>query len=148
MGRDDQDARTAWEDYRDRQDFEHSLIDHKISWFLTTQGVMFAAYGLTIDKASDVQGISTFRSVVAWVGLILGILTLIGVGAVVNSKMLSFRNYKAYCIQHGFLPPEPHGARKVEWGVRTGNTLLTLLPDIFTPILFTGGWAWLLASIL
>ncbi|MDQ0078525.1 hypothetical protein [Arthrobacter oryzae] len=147
VDRNDTAARAVWDDYRKRQEFEHLLIDHKISWFLTTQTIMFAAYGLTVAQAEDAEGVSTFRIVVPCVGLILGILTCIGVIAVVNSKRLSFLGFKAYCEAKKFQPPEPHVAMKVEnaapnveWGVKTGNTWLTLIPDIFTPFLFAGAW--------
>jgi hypothetical protein len=100
-----------------------------------------------MKEGGDPGDANIFRTVVASVGFILGIITFIGVGAVANSKRLSFRGYEAYCNERGFLPPEPHVAKKVEWGVKTGNTLLTLLPDIFTPILFTVSWICLLVGL-
>jgi hypothetical protein len=139
VDRNDTAARTAWDDYGKRQEFEHLLIDRKISWFLTTQAIMFTAYSLTVAPAEDSDGVGTARIVVPWVGLILGIFTFIGVSAVVRSKRISFSRFKVYWESNEFRP-EPHAAKKVEWGVKTGNTWLTLVPDIFTPLLFAGAW--------
>jgi len=151
----DDPTRAAWEDYSHRQEFEHNLIDRKVSWFLTTQSIMFAAYGLASGQAAGTESAKTFQThallfctIVALIGIVLGIVTFIGVGAVIISKWLSFRGYKAYCTGRKIPPPEPHAARKVQWGVNTTNTLVTLLPDVLTPLLFAAGWICLLSNNL
>jgi hypothetical protein len=140
-------AQSEWAIYNKRQEFEHELIHRKISWFLTVQGILFTAYGITLTEASGNAHASTFRWVVAGIGLVLAGVTLVGVGAVINSKWQSFLAYKAFCNERGIDSLEPHGAsgvREVQWGVRTRNTRLTLLPDALTPAIFLTGWLVLL----
>ena len=47
--------------------FEHQLIDRKTTWALTTQGILFAAYGLTFSNGQLVKAEEAkyFREVVA-----------------------------------------------------------------------------------
>lgn len=139
-------ARVAWEIYNGRQEFEHDLINRKISWFLTTQSIMFAAYGLTIKEAPDREEAEIFRCVVAWVGLLLGVITVFGVGAVINSKWRSFHAYRSFCKMEKIKPMEPHGASEAKWGLGTLNTLVSLAPDILTPVLFIAGWGYLILN--
>ena len=46
----DTSGHDPWEDYRKGQEFEHTLIDRKTSWFLAAQGLVFAAYGLSLGS--------------------------------------------------------------------------------------------------
>jgi hypothetical protein len=56
--------RLAYEDHRDALQFEHELINRKVTWLLTSQTLLFAALGLTLDAAS----IALLR-IIAGVGL-------------------------------------------------------------------------------
>lgn len=48
----DDTIRRAWLDHRDQQQFEHQLIDRKTTWLLSTQAILFAAYGVTFQNAT------------------------------------------------------------------------------------------------
>jgi hypothetical protein len=159
-------SRDEWEDCNHRQEWEHDLINRKTTWSLTGQTILFAAYGLTLrsdyfDKSGD------FRKVVACSGLLVAIITLIGVLAIINSKFLSWRMYRKFYPRNRnshkrnrFWPfkreqnappsseepelPGPLKGNSLQWGVNTFNTLVTLLPDVALPVIFAVAWLRLL----
>ena len=61
------DELEAWRDYNDRQQFEHQLIDRKTVWLLTTQGLLFAAYGVVMT--SETQSAAT-RQLMHWLPIL------------------------------------------------------------------------------
>jgi hypothetical protein len=130
-------SRVAWDDFNKRQEFEHELINRKTTWLLTTQAILFAAYGVSLDNQDNSAGL---REVIVWTGVSVALLTWIGVGTVVISKLLSWRDYAAFYCGPSHSPPEPLNRQKLQWGVRTWNTLLTLVPDLFLPLVFVLGW--------
>jgi hypothetical protein len=132
------DDREIWQDHIDIQSFEHELINRKTTWWLSAQALLFTAYGVTLGEAGDES--TKFREVVACAGLIVAVLTLIGVAAVVRSKYLSWRLYERFFSRNKHSLPNPHDGRHLQWGVRTSNTIFTLLPDIGLPVVFI--WAW------
>ncbi|MGD6978881.1 hypothetical protein [Citricoccus sp. CH26A] len=136
----DEQAYSEWPIYNGRQKFEHELIDRKISWFLTTQGILFAAYGITLDDSVNFGHARDFRTVVASIGLALSVATVVGVAAVINSKRRSFLAYRDFCKKQRIVPLEAHGGSEAQWGVSTPNTWVTLIPDVATPVLFIVGW--------
>jgi hypothetical protein len=56
----------AWEDAQSRQEFEHELINRKTTWLLTSQGLLFTAYGVTFGGAAGPDTMGESRTVVAW----------------------------------------------------------------------------------
>lgn len=138
-------TRMAWEDAQKRQEFEHELIDRKTTWLLTTQGLLFTAYGVTVRDSAGSDGIGEFRTIVAWTGILLSLTSLLGVSALVNSKQMSWKDYQGYfCRCPAFVPATAWPRGKFPFGVRTGNTWLALLPDVLYPLVFVGAWLLLL----
>ena len=139
------ESRDIWEDYNARQEFEHELINRKTTWGLTTQAILFAAYGVTLDSRIWDEGIS-FREIVAWSGLAVAIAMFFGVIFVVRSKRLSWKEYaNFYYAAKDHFPPQPLRKRPLQWGVDTGNTWLSLLPDILLPVIFATAWVFVMA---
>ncbi len=137
-----QESRETWRDYNDEQQFEHTLINRKTTWSLTAQGILFAAYGLTITKGTPLA--SEFRLAVAVSGLVVAALTLISVAGLIVSKLTSYRTYKDY-FDDGHCLPQPNKGNHLTWGpAGTVNTMVTLLPDFGTPALFIATWSLLL----
>jgi hypothetical protein len=134
-----QDALQAWKDHTDRQVFEHQLIDRKTSWSLTTHGILFAAYGLTLG-AKEPPDAHQFQSTVAWSGLAVAVVTLLGVGFVVLSKWRTFLLYEKHFGSMRSRPDLP-GIKPLRWGAGPFNTLGSLLPDICVPIVFLIAWS-------
>jgi hypothetical protein len=137
--------RMAWEDSQSRQAFEHELINRKTTWLLTTQGLLFAAYGVTFGDSVGSDAMGEFRTVVAWTGTLLSLTSLLGVSALINSKHISWRDYQGYFDKRpAFVPRTAWPGDKVPFGVRTGNTWLALLPEVLYPLVFVGAWFFLL----
>ena len=141
------ESRDLWQDCNHRQEVEHNLINRKTTWSLTGQTLLFAAYGLSLDsKLADnklaAKG-SEFREVVAFSGLALAIVTLVGVISVINSKRLSWRQYETFYSSRESLLPKPHKT-PLQWGVNTRNTVLTLAPEVLMPLIFLVAWIFLL----
>ena len=136
-----QEMRDIWGDYNDRQKFEHDLINRKTTWLLTTQTIIFAAYGITFQSKSAPEGPDQFRDVIAWSGLAIAVIVLFGVLFLIRSKARSWEQYATF-FDRSDAPslPRPLHDQRLEWGVSTRNTTLTLLPDVFLPIVFIVGW--------
>jgi hypothetical protein len=142
------EARRVWDESKERQEFEHQLIDRKTTWLLTSEAILFAAYGVTFRSGETVGEVSTFRSAVGWAGLAIAAACFIGVLAVVNSKRLWWRMYANLFDDRSNWghAPEPFSSRKVPWGPSTANTLATLVPDMVTPIVFIVAWSYLILN--
>ena len=134
--------RSIWQDYNDRQAFEHDLINRKTTWWMTAQALLFAAYGLTL-RAEVAPDAIRFRQVVAASGIAFAVITLVGVVAVIGSKVMSWREYAAY-FSGDARPPRPLDRGRLQWGVRTWNTWITLAPDVLQPIVLGVAWIVLL----
>jgi hypothetical protein len=134
------DDRAVWRDYQDGQRFEHELINRKTTWWLTAQALLFTAYGVTLRTDAEPAAI-WFRDVVAAAGVALAVITLVGVVAVIVSKVLAWRTYATFFARSTRHLPPPLDGAPLQWGVCTLNTVLTLAPDVLQPIIL--GVAWL-----
>jgi hypothetical protein len=138
--------RKVWEDQDARQRFEHELIDRKSTWSLSSQAILFAAYGVTFQGGSDEPGLRDFREVVAGAGLAIALITLVGVSALIISKLVAWRDYREFFARlDGRTLPEPFSGERLQWGVRTVNTVVTLAPDVLFPVVFALAWSALLS---
>jgi len=137
------ESRDIWSDYNARQEFEHELINRKTTWSLSAQVILFAAYGVALNGAAEGE---TFRQVVASAGVAVAIVTLIGVVAVIRSKLISWQMYRDFYLDHEGHLPQPITEPALPWGVNTGNTLVTLLPDVALPLIFAFAWTVLLLT--
>jgi Na+-transporting NADH:ubiquinone oxidoreductase subunit NqrB len=136
--------REAWKDYKKSQEFEHLLIDRKTTWLLTTQAILFAAYGLTLSGDVETELADGFRKAVAWSGVLVGAIIFLGASTLIISKWRSWRDYREYFGGPPNDLPTPLNRRWLQWGVRTLNTGFTLVPDVLLPLVFVGGWLYLL----
>jgi len=140
-------AREAWSDHESRQVFEHQLIDRKTTWLLTTQTILFAAYGVTFRVGSAAEDARDFRTVVSRVGIAIAAAVFVGVLALINSKRVAWKDYQKYFKDPGCSSNEARVAlpkpvkAPLQWGVRTPNTCIALLPDLVLPIVFILAWA-------
>lgn len=136
-----QEMRDTWDDYNHRQEFEHELIDRKTTWLLTTQAILFAAYGVTFERNYTDERLDRFRLVIGWSGLLIAAIVLVGVLGLIRSKRLSWKAYKDF-FDGPQAPdlPTPFDGLQLEWGVNSHNTKLTLLHDVLLPMVFIGAW--------
>ena len=138
--------RETWNDYNQRQDFEHELIDRKTTWLLATQTILFAAYGFTFQNESASASLEDFRGVVAWSGLSIAVIVFTGVFTHIWAKRQSWKDYKGFFEKEAadFFPLD---RGDLQWGVRTPWVWPGLVPDILLPIVFVVGWSVVLAKI-
>jgi hypothetical protein len=137
------DRQGLYKEYLERQKFEHELINRHVTWLLTSQTILFAAYGLGLSSDRIIP--KDFLCVVAYSGLVSSFLLFIGISANVMAKGCSWRDYMV--IKDEFDGPSiPASLNKLRenWGVRTPITWIALLPDVCLPILFFVAWAYLL----
>jgi hypothetical protein len=141
------ESRDVWLDCYHRQEFEHDLINRKTSWSLTSQSILFAAYGLTLSSNS-VDKSNEFHRVVALAGFAIAVLTLIDVLAIIRSKRLSWRQYRDFYSAHKLPLPGPLAEKEHQWGTNTRNTWFTLTLDILLPVIFAGAWLYLFLTLM
>lgn len=133
-----------FKEYLDRQKFEHELIDRRVTWLLTSQTILFAAYGLGVSKDSDIPQL--FLNAVAVSGLLSSLFLFIGIVAGVRAKWQSWQDYLKLQNQCNEVDgsaasvPENLDDFRKEWGVRTRITKLAIVPDLFLPLIFLGAW--------
>jgi hypothetical protein len=144
----DQVSRTVFKDFNDRQTFEHDLINRKTTWLLTTQSILFTAYGVTFRTALTPEGLETFRRVLAISALAIALIMFFGVFALIGSKWRSWKTYRAWFARKDTPNlPEPFGPDdELQWGVETRNTKLALAPEVVLPLVFIAAWLSLLLS--
>jgi hypothetical protein len=124
------EARDLWTDYNTRQRFEHDLLNRKTTWMLTTEGLLFAAVGIG-DGPGELDGLNR---TIAWSGLFLAVIVLIGACALIRSKWRSHKEYEAIFRRMELSGPP------FSWGAGTWNTAVTLAPDIGVPVVFVVAW--------
>jgi len=136
-----QESRAIWIDYTKGQGFEHELINRKTTWLLTTQGLLFTAYGVTFRETGDDPGLLAFRQVIIFTGVAIALITMVGVGALIFSKIWSWLKYRALFLASEKLTlPEPLNEQPLPWGVQSNNTAITLIPDLALPLVFARAW--------
>lgn len=112
--------------YEKRLAFEHELINQRLTWLLTSQGLLFAAYAFAVEKSQD-----KFLLVLPKLGIAVSILLLIGVGCGFIAKIVLWRKQnkdKEKCKDW-----EPLGPSTV-------NTFIALLVDMMLPVIFAIAW--------
>jgi hypothetical protein len=117
----------------ERLRFEHELINRRLTWLLSSQSILFAAYGVavrTVEPGISVSEIADiFLRVTAITGTVIAILILIGVVAGILAKRTVWKDSK-----------------EKQFGVRTWITYLALVPDILLPVVFALAWIYILSS--
>jgi len=108
--------------YFEKQKFEHELLNRRVTWLLTSQSILFVAYGLA-DK--NIVNYKKFAEIIPCIGLLLSIAIFIGIVAAIFAKTKIWLDYK-----------EEHP----EFGEKTWITIMGFIPDLFLPIMFSYGW--------
>ena len=145
-----QQMRDIWDDHNQRQKFEHELINRQTTWLLTTQSILFAAYGVTFESTRPDTEVMTFRIVVACSGFLIAVAALYGVAYLIKAKWRSWKEYQGYFAR----PDTPHlpdpldgkPPKLLEWGVETATTKRTLVPDVVPACVFIVAWLALFVS--
>jgi hypothetical protein len=108
---------------------EDSLVNNRLTWLLTTQGLLFAAFALVLEKDGAQLLKNELIKVLPLVGIVLSILCLLGVvGAIVTIRGLQKRWRK---LDYDFAPP-PCGVG-CAWG-------FGFIPSLGLPLSFLYAW--------
>jgi hypothetical protein len=114
--------------YADRLQFEHQLINRRLTWLLTSQSVLFAAYGFATRPENPPK---VFLLVTPIAGAVISGLILIGVACAILAKCAVWRDFQKKYTKEPF-------------GVRTWITFVAFVPDLLLPAVFAGAWMWIL----
>jgi len=118
-------VRKPFDDYVRDFRFQHDLIDRKITWLLTSQTILFAALGLTIDAP-----VLDLVRVIGWLGLAICIAVAIGLVGNIMAKIFVYRDYRERLT----------GVERVRFGVRGWTTCFGIATDVLIPAAFIGAW--------
>ncbi len=113
-------------EYSRRIQFEHELINRRVTWLLTSQTILFAAYGVALDKSD-----ALFLKTVAITGAGIAIFVFVGILAGFAAKYYTWQGFKA------------SGNAKEPFWVRTWITYVGFIPEFALPLVFTIAWMFL-----
>ena len=114
------------EKYEMRLEFEHQLINRRLTWLLTSQSILFAALAFVLDKEDLTTQQQAFSSIIPVLGMSIAIAILIGIIMGIAAKIITWRDSKK------------EGAKY--FGVRTWITYTAFVPDVFMPVAFAVAW--------
>lgn len=124
-------------------EFEHELLNRRVTWLLTSQTILFAAYGLSLGGEDHKTLAIKFQQHIPSLGVYIAVVILVGIFAALLAKIVArndynikVRKYKLNAFVEG-----KESAEEVELGVRTWITLIGYIPDICLPLLFIYTWS-------
>lgn len=113
-------------EYAERRKFEHELINRRVTWLLTSQTILFAAYAVALDKSGE----GLFLRTVAFTGAAIAILVFFGINAAFAAKYCTWQDFK-----------DTSGNATEQFWVRTWITYVGFIPEFTLPLVFTVAWA-------
>ena len=111
-------------EYSSRLRFEHELINRRVTWLLTSQSILFSAYGVGLKPPRA----PFFLQVVALTGATTAIIILVGILTSYIAKYCTWQDFK-----------NSGNAGEPFW-VRTRLTYVGAIPDGAMPILLAFAW--------
>lgn len=124
-----------YKDYMNRLDFEHELINRRVTWLLTSQSILFAIYGIVLNSGTKLsEEACSFLTVISSCGFVICISSLVGISASALAKRSAWKKYQDESKNRH----EPWG------GLNTIITSFGLVPDLVIPLVFVIAWAALL----
>jgi len=112
---------------------EDGLVNTRLNWMLTTQGLLFAALALLATEDTNARMREILAVLLPSIGILLSLISLFGVaGATIALYDLS----KEWKKLNYSMAPRPYGPRSAFW--------LGLVPRLFLPLLFLGAWWYVL----
>ena len=108
---------------------EDSLVNNRMTWLLTSQTILFAAYGVAISNGSS--RLQPLIHLLPWMALGIVIVIALGVHSAWNAQKVLQKEYEAKGIEVGVHRATTWGGRTPGWGL---------------PIILVAGWAALVCS--
>lgn len=134
-------------EYLNKQQFEHDLINRRLTWLLTSQSILFAALALALGKDVVENHRATFMLILPLLGIVISAFTFLGVLMGVIAKYTNWQDElkaqqkrKEIAVQNG----EEFKEDPVDWGVRAWITRGAITTDLAIPLAFLGAWIWAL----
>jgi uncharacterized membrane protein YidH (DUF202 family) len=121
------------EKYEQRLQFEHELINRRLTWLLTSQSILFAALAFVLEKERMDPLQKEFSKIISVLGISIALAILIGVIMGIAAKILTWQDSKKAGAKH--------------FGVRTWITFTAFIPDVFMPIAFAVAWYCIVRAI-
>jgi hypothetical protein len=114
---------------------EEILINTRLTWMLTFQGLLFAALGLADERSQ--LAFSAFSSVLPWIGIAVAALTFIGVLAAYGT--IDYARKKIDDVRKKKQPSEP------DFGAMGWRKWLGRTNSLGVPVVIVIAWAALAA---
>ena len=126
------DAAEITEKYQHRLEFEHELINHRITWLLASQSLLFTAFALAPKQNSSYN----FLRIIAIVGPVLAFFIAV---TILASYLAKFNARK--------ILTEKTRQSKVQVGVKTWITVMAGVAELALPIVFIVAWTYILNNM-
>jgi len=122
-------------------EFEHQLINNRMTWLLTSQSLLFAAFALASTKTPNqlalnepVNHLSNLLNTIPVVGTSVSIIILVGI---IASYLGKFRARKVYYEETGQMVPV---------GVNTTITVTAMISEMLLAVVFVIAWIYIFQS--
>ena len=112
---------------------EDGLVNYRLTWMLTTQGLLFAALALLTGTAIDTEIRAMLAWLLPWIGIALSVIALVGVSAA--NHQITYLKKKWEMLDYD-KAPRPYGW---PWAWRFG-----LVPSVCLPVVFIAAWIFVL----
>lgn len=153
MSFEDSDHYKAWLRFRDAQAAEKDWMHQRVTWLLTSQGILFAAYGALLKISSDppstppasiqaIQALAEVKSVIAFIGTLAAGIAVIGTSAAARMHWLWTTNLNLIVEKSHSQGILSFGSRP-QWPARTSS----ILPP-FLSCVFLSGWLYIWPTFL
>lgn len=113
---------------------ENTLLNHRINWLVTIQGLLFAGLGFTWDK-SDARGLVSIFCMLAILVSCSAMISFFLATKAMNDLLLWWDNYK---VQNNYSGPDVKGLRSSQY--KWFRRLSFLYPWHALPIIFILAW--------
>ncbi len=115
---------------------EDGLVNTRLNWMLTTQGLFFAALALLAGEDTNAEMREMLTLLLPLIGIVLSVIGFLGVtGATIALNDLRTEWEKLDYSK----APRPYGAPLASW--------LGLIPSLCLPLLFLGAWGYVLFKL-
>jgi heme/copper-type cytochrome/quinol oxidase subunit 2 len=124
------------EKYWELRHREEELINHRIGWLLTSQIVLFAAYGILLKENVVPGDQKRLIDIIEWLGLTIACLIFAGIITAVIASWVLYRKVNSNLSN----PPD----EKQTLGVHPILTIIGWLVAALIPVIFIIAWIKLL----
>jgi hypothetical protein len=116
---------------------ENSLVDTRLNWMLTIQGLLFAALALLAgnDTDPDIRDMLTF--LLPWTGILLSVISFLGVAGA---------SFALLGLKTDWEKSDDYGKAPLPYG-KPLAFCLGLIPRLCLPLLFLWAWGYALFKI-